>query len=486
MKKTSPIVALFLVFTMAASFWSVPRPAHALFGAGDIVSDLITEIETGATHIATAAQLALGQSLNVKEFALDPIAWAVAKMAIQSMTKSLVNWINSGFNGSPAFVTDLEGHLQNVGDAVAGPFIGQLGSNASLRSPFQSVVAQAVGSRYYLSTSQDGFFTEAAYTLNQYTPNDVAFTNGDFSQGGISAWFAAFSNPANNRYGAEMLADQELARRVSRAQQTAVIQLNWGQGFLSWCGDSTSGDANTSGGTGTVNITPQVNPATVCIKDGKPGSIQTPGSVLASLTNKTLGLSADQLVTADEFNEIIGALMSQLTNQVVGGLGLSGVSSVSSGGRGFIDQAADPSQYAGATGGNSPNAALSQTITGQVQTVQAYQTDWKTITDEAQLAVNASSNCSIASDVLNQGKAADAKAVAALALLQKIQADANAGGSDQAKLAAAGAEFQQALASSAMPSAGDAAYAHVQAQNLPNGATLFSHMENIATTGECS
>src|SRR6185437_9836332 len=149
-------------------------------------------------------------------------------------------------------------------------------------------------------------------------------------------------------------------------------------------------------------------------------------------------------------------------------------------------QAADPSQYSGATGGGSPSSALSQTIATEMQTVQAYRADWKTITDEAQLAANASSNCSMATDVLNQGKAADAKAAAALAQLQKIQSDVAAAGTDQSKLALAGAEFQQALASPSMPSAGDAAYAHTQTQNLPNGATLFSHMENIATTGECS
>lgn len=448
------------------------------------VEDLITEIETTFSAAKDFITSENSISQNTKEFVLDPIAWSVAKMAIQSMTKSLVNWINSGFNGSPAFVTDLEGHLQNVGDAVAGPFIGQLGSNASLRSPFQSIVAHAVGSQYYLNSSKDGFFTSAAYTLNQVTPNDQAFLGGDFRQGGIPAWFSAWSNPANNPYGAKMLADEELARRVSNAQQTAVVELNWGRGFLSWCGSGSSAPpANSSGGTGPVNITPQVNPATVCItSDGKSGTVQTPGSVLADLTSKTLGLSGDQLVTADEFNEIIGALMSQLTDQVVGTAGLSGVSSVSSGGNGFIDQAANPNQYSGTSAGTS--STFSQAIAAQTQSLQQYQADWKTIGDQAQLAVSAASGCSSAASVVSQAQAANTKATTGLALLQKIQADATAAGSDQTKLATATTELQQALASSAIPSASDTAYAHTQVQNLPG--TLFSKMSGIATTGTCS
>jgi hypothetical protein len=105
---------------------------------------------------------------------------------------------------------------------------------------------------------------------------------------------------------------------------------------------------------------------------------------------------------------------------------------------------------------------------------------------EATLANNAAANCASVTSVLDQANAAATKAAAALTLLQKIQADATAAGTDQVKLAAVGVEFQQALASPDMPSAGDAAYIQSQLQDIPGGGTLFSHMKDIATSGVCS
>jgi hypothetical protein len=506
MQKFRTAAGVLAGFVMLVSF--IPQPAYAQLAVIDAANLAVNSITSGATSLFSSAYN-LKEGIAGSGIGLDTIAWTVSKMAIQSMTKSLVNWINSGFKGSPAFVTDLEGHLQQVGDAVARPFLSDLGSNASLRSPFQSIVAQAVGNQYYLNSSRNGFFTQAAYTLNQVSPNDKAFLAGDFSQGGIRAFYSAFANPSNNPYGAQRLAEEELAGRVSSAQGTALTRLNWGQGFLSWC--DTSGGGAAAGGSGQVssdaeadaaiahdiasfNAAQAANPidlsssnnAVLCTnKDGTAGVIKTPGSILAGLTTKTLGLSGDQLVTADEFNEIIGALMSQLTSEVIGATGLSGVSSVSSGGNGFIDKAADPSQYA-ATSGSGSSGGFSQPISAQIQTVTQYQTDWKKIGDEATLANTAAANCAAVTNVLTQATTAATKAASSLTLLQKVQADATLAGTDQSKLALVASEFQQALASPDMPSASDAANAQIQAQDASGSATLFSHMKTIATSGLCS
>src|SRR5690606_32479796 len=85
-------------------------------------------------------------SMYTLEYVLDTLAWQAANLAIESMTKSLVNWINSGFQGSPAFVTDLNNNLRGVGDAVANQFFNELAmayGDIQL-SPFQDKVLDAV------------------------------------------------------------------------------------------------------------------------------------------------------------------------------------------------------------------------------------------------------------------------------------------------------------------------------------------------------
>jgi hypothetical protein len=466
-----------------------PLRAHAQIGVG--VQPVVTV--PGSTVSDPAAvtlslayqnrQGALGSGIG-----LNAIAWQVAKLAIQSMTKSMVNWINSGFNGSPAFVTDLEGHLRNVGDAVAGSFLNQLLTNPAIASPFQSNVAKDVAALYYLSTSRNSFFAQSPYTLNKVTPNDAAFLGGNFKSGGLAAWHSAIFNMANNPYGARMLAVEALGANVSNAQQVALTQLGWGQGFLSWCGDNRTGannnvnNVNAAGdGLTPVVVTSAVNPAEVCRKDdGTPGYIQTPGSVIQNQINHTLGLSGDTLVSADEFNEIIGALMSQLVNQVVGGIGLSGASSVSSGGTGYIDKATAANQST-----TSTTASITQVVNAQLIQVQQYKSDWTTVMTEAQAAATASPNCAVVSPVITQGTQALQDANTAITLLTKVQTDASAAGNNAAQIAAVGAELQQALSSDSMPSATAIASIHADAQDSTDGSTVFSKMKAIATTGVC-
>jgi hypothetical protein len=490
----SKILAGILVCSLILSIGFAPRSAHAsglpVIDAANLVPNIATKIETGATHIIEAAQLALGNALNVKEFSLDPIAWAVGKMAVQSLTKSVVNWINSGFHGSPAFVTDLEGNLQAVGDAAAGKFLTTLANDPALKSPFQSKVAQVAYTGYLLATAKDTYVRVNAYNLNKVTPNDTQFLAGDFSKGGWSAWFAATMNPQNNPYGAQILAENGLNVNVTAAQNKRTIELNWGQGFMSWCGDSGGHtDSTTSGASGSIpaeelKALKTIDPSYCAKEDGSLGTIKTPGSVIQAQVNKTLGLQGDQLVTADEFNEIIGALLSQLVSQALGSGGLSGVSSTSSGGTGYLDQAT------GSGASSNVTASISKATTDQIEKVKVFQANWQKIKNEADLAKTKVESCTSSDKVadvtrvLEQAAVGLGSASASLTKLQQVLTDATAAGSDATKLAQVGQELTDALQS---PAATDMAFAESQSQDAPadSGATLYSQMKDIAE-GTCS
>ena len=98
---------------------------------------------------ASSGVTATGVTSLVTKEALDGIAWQIAKQMVSSMTKSLVNWINSGFQGSPAFITDLNGFLLDALDTAAGEFIKSLGGIGEfICSPFKLDVQAALSINY--------------------------------------------------------------------------------------------------------------------------------------------------------------------------------------------------------------------------------------------------------------------------------------------------------------------------------------------------
>jgi len=501
---TRAILVLLMLVTFGGSVVIAPRPAHAQLAVLDAANLAVNTITSGATGLlSTAYQARKGPAGT--GLSLDTLGWTIGKIAIQMMTKSVVNWINSGFKGSPSFITNFSSFLTQVADVTAHSLISQIASNPAAKSPFQSQVAQSASAQYGLTSSQGGFLAQIKYTLSQVTgANDSAFLAGNFSQGGWTAWYSATQFTANNPIGAKMVANAQVAAQVAAAQAQHTTQAGWGQGFLSWCGDATGGGggANEGGSCHTdddcagslacvdppeghcaVDPTLDGTTAQTCTnKDGSMGTIQTPGSVIQAQLNKTLGIQGDTLVTADEFNEVIGALLSQLVSQVLGGVGLSGVSST-----GYINQATDPSQILNAQASSTQNADLVTSITTEAAAVQQYQTDLGVLLTTAQQAKVTGQACLIPpteniDQIISAIQAQQAEAAAAVSALQKIAADAAAavagagtGLSIQSQgiqsITQVATEFQTFLASPTTPSNTDMTGAHAEAQVIQTGGT---------------
>ena len=51
------------------------------------------------------------------------LGYTVARTAINVLTESVVNWINRGFDGNPAFVDDFGGFLREIADRETAHFI---------------------------------------------------------------------------------------------------------------------------------------------------------------------------------------------------------------------------------------------------------------------------------------------------------------------------------------------------------------------------
>jgi hypothetical protein len=85
-------VVSFLIVMLVVPWVGIvaPKKAEAFLGFGDIVSDPWNTFQYTISAGANALTSGLQTSLNLKEFALDAIAYAIAKQILRSMTTLLL------------------------------------------------------------------------------------------------------------------------------------------------------------------------------------------------------------------------------------------------------------------------------------------------------------------------------------------------------------------------------------------------------------
>jgi hypothetical protein len=283
---------MLIMFFTCASF----SPALSLRAdaQGLPVSDI------GLTLTNTLMSLSVS-SLEQKELVWDGLFYSIAKQALQQMTNDILKWVNSGFDGQPAFVTDLQGFLQNIADEVAGDFI--YGDELStICTPFQLDTRLQLAKEYQ-EQSYGSAKETLACSVDDYSSDPAAFISGNFTVGGWSAWFETVLNPESNTpIGVKLAASGILQNKINEKVENQKTELNWGDGFLSQkvCSPSESG--------------------------GEKCTITTPGSIIKDQASFALEIPALSLINADEMNEVLGALFSNLAQQAITGInGLLGL-----------------------------------------------------------------------------------------------------------------------------------------------------------------
>lgn len=285
--KAKKIASVFLVtFVIFFSSFSVlPKQADAQFAVVEtginLIKNTITSVASGITSQATTA-------LQLKEFTLDGIATSLAKKVLSQMVRSTIDWVNSGFNGSPAFITDLDQYLLNAADEIAGNFL--VAANFSqLCRPLQLPVRFILDLSYQKARNwQNG----SQCTLSGAIGNVDSFLNGNFSDGGWTRWFEIVSEPQNNIYGATAIAESRMYASIRQEQENKERESDWSNGWLS-------------------------------IKDCSSGKCitVTPGNVISEYLNFNLTVGQRTLIEADEINELVGAVFAQLGQQAISGVG---------------------------------------------------------------------------------------------------------------------------------------------------------------------
>ncbi len=301
-----------------------------------------TSVESTMTAIQTSIQTGLMTSLQLKELTFDGIAFALINIVLKEMIRSTTRWVNSGFQGSPAFVTDLGGFLTNIADKVAGNFIYGAGLGF-LCSPFKLNVQLALDIQYQKTRGY-----QAQCRLSQVVSNMENFFNGNFFAGGWDGWYEMALTTGGNPYSAKIEAEAALYASISNAQGQEIKLLDFGKGFMSKkvCNSKPGESAMAQAGAG-------------C-------KIVTPGSVIEDQLNLSLGSPTRRLEVADEVNELVGALFSQLAQQVLGGIGgLLGLTDSSSGGGDYFDRMSAEREVLGQK--DSTNKPLESALQSEVK-----------------------------------------------------------------------------------------------------------------------
>ncbi len=293
-----PTIALLLVLAIVCTGF-VPgistKEAVAAYPVAEVGPSLGATVgsfaEDTATAISTAFTAVGVSSLVVKE-TMDGIAYSAINLILHSMSQSIIQWINSGFQGSPSFVTDLNGFMLGIADKVAGEFIWGSKDLNFLCSPFKLDIKIALDIQYKKSR---GYNSGTQCTLSSVIKNVQGFGDS-LSINNWNQWFQVTTKPENNVYGSHLMAQLNLSDSIAKAAGVEQKQLDFGKGFLS------------------KKTCDKVEGREVC-------RTVTPGTVIENQLNHSLGSPTRRIEVADEINEIIAALFGQLVKQAFAGVG---------------------------------------------------------------------------------------------------------------------------------------------------------------------
>lgn len=317
-----------------------------------IIGPVITavdEVVTNATNILTSifswipgvsglSTQKVSDSGTHTEVAVETVSHCLGRtlgrLAIQQITESTVNWINSGFDGQPSFVQDYNQFFSDVADKAAGEYIQGSGL-AFLCSPFKMQIKIAIAQSYANRKSNNA----GSCTLSGVVGNVEKFMNGDFAEGGWGGLIAFTTLPTNNPYGAYSYARGGLESAIAYDVQTQTLRISPG-GFLSTQEPYDCGP-----------VDPVTKKPTGC----KYRTV-TPGSVIEDSLKTAVGADVETLQLGDSIDQILGALSNALISKLL----YSGLSNVNKAGDNTNTKATDKA------------TALMETIQGGVTAAQQY------------------------------------------------------------------------------------------------------------------
>ncbi len=320
------------------------------------VTSAISLITQSITQVAAVTSSAALVAMRIDAYVLQPLAFVLSGKLLKLITEGVIQFVIGKANGTgiPQFVADIQTSLQTVSDVHTLAYLDQY--MRSSRSPYSGSIISALRKDYLNKTSLAGFWAANMDTLRKTSPNPYGYLNGNWALGGIESWFALTTQIQNNPYALYQNSQNQLAAIIGPgaggATGARLADLSYGDGFVSWCGESdgmlgalTTNDAAGANAAavdasataaydfaynkaiadgneeGAVELAKAaaavaradalarakaanagnsflgIAPGDPCTNaDGTTGTIKTPGSVIAAGLNKVLGGQQDSVV----------------------------------------------------------------------------------------------------------------------------------------------------------------------------------------------
>ena len=305
------ILAVLLIVCFSISITGIPQKVES---AELPVTDPANTANTAATvsklgSIFGTLSDVLGTANGIKDFLVDKAGWILAKMIIRGIMQSTIQWINNGFQGNPLYIANPEAFFRTVADQALGEVLSRY--LPQICEPFQ------INIRKELLLRRASFDSQIRCTLSDAINNIEGFVDGTRNQygqlGGWREWNIMYTDTASNPYGASLLMGAKLSADINAGQNHYQEQLTLGDGFLNLPEPACAKRVE------------EANNGRTNLKELAKCNTVTPGHVIAYQLDHTLGLGNDSLVAADEIGEVVDALISQLTIQLLTGNGLAGL-----------------------------------------------------------------------------------------------------------------------------------------------------------------
>ncbi len=197
----------------AILLFSAPKKTEA---AGPVI-DFITELFTGSSAASNGTQLAVTWK-NVAQAILKQIIMTITNRILAGMTQATVNWINSGFHGSPLFLTNPQSFFQNIGLNQISDFVDLTGFD-QLKFPFGRTYLQSL-----INIVGMKFQNNAQYSLSKVinNPYDIKKIRTNFNLGGWSSFMLTTQYTQNNAIGYNFMASDYILNGLQGVNNSAA------------------------------------------------------------------------------------------------------------------------------------------------------------------------------------------------------------------------------------------------------------------------
>lgn len=247
----------------------------------------LTGKENGSANPSTTGNIS---SLLPDSPSWDSIGFCIANAAVHYITQSTINWINSGFEGSPTFIQNPEQFFMDAADTEAGGLIDELGLGFMCTGAAPRVRIALVNDYNTRTGGAEAYRRKSQCTLTN-TINNVERVSESLSKGQLGD-FVQLTQAQNRANGQFLLAQDELNRRINVKNNTLNFELRNSDFFpFKKCQTLPTGNGGQT--------------KKVC-------NTYTPGTVINDELNNVFDAKYKRLSIADEFDEVISALINQL------------------------------------------------------------------------------------------------------------------------------------------------------------------------------